>query len=284
MSFDPQAHRQASLETWEDASSGWARRQEMMRAWGQPVSERMIAVTDPQPGQQVLELAAGMGETGMLAAARVAPDGRVTISDQAEGMLAGARERAGELGLENLDFKVFNAEWIDLPLASMDAILCRYGYMLMADPGAALTDARRVLRPGGRIAFAVWDAIDANPWAHLPALELRERGLGTLPGDSFQPGPFALGSEQQVIGLLQEAGFTEPSLESIEMTRRHIDFDEFWEVTLDLSRAVHDAVLSQPAPEAEEIKQAVAARFEGYRESDGSLAIPGRTLLATAEA
>jgi SAM-dependent methyltransferase len=284
MSFDPEAHRHASLEAWEDASSGWRSRQEMMRSWGEAVSARMIAAIDPQPGQKVLELAAGMGETGMLAAKLVAPSGSVTISDQAEGMLAGARERARELGLENLDFKVFNAEWIDLPLADMDAVLCRYGYMLMADPRAALTDTRRVLRPGGQIALAVWDTIDVNPWAQLPALELRERGLGALPGDVFQPGPFALGSEEQVVSLLLEAGFTEPSVEPVEMTRHHADFDEFWEITLDLSRAVHDAVLSQPAEEAEAIKQSVADRFSDYRAADGSLAIPGRTLVATAEA
>jgi SAM-dependent methyltransferase len=284
MSFDPQAHRQASLEAWEDASSGWARRQHLMRSWGELVSQRMIAAIDPQPGQAVLELAAGMGETGMLAARLVAPEGVVTISDQAEGMLAGARDRARELGLENLDFKAFNAEWIDLPLASMDAILCRYGYMLMADPGAALAETRRVLRPGGRVALAVWDTLDANPWAQMPALELRARGLGALPGEGFQPGPFALGSEEQVLALLLEAGFVEPAVEIVEMTRTHESFDEFWEITLDLSRSTHDAVLSLPAAEGEEIKAAVAERFADYTEPDGSLSIPGRTLVATAEA
>ncbi len=84
-------------------------------------------------------------------------------------MLEGARARALELGLSNIEFKVLNAEWIDLPLASVDAVLCRWGYMLMADPAAALAETRRVLRPGGRVALAVWDALEANPWALLPA-------------------------------------------------------------------------------------------------------------------
>ena len=125
----------------------------------------MVAAIDPQPGQRVLELAAGMGETGMLAAELVAPVGGVVISDQAEAMLEGARRRAQELSLSNLEFQVLNAEWIDLPLASIDAVLCRWGFMLLADPGAALAECRRVLRPGGRLALAVWDRIEANPWA-----------------------------------------------------------------------------------------------------------------------
>ncbi len=93
----------------------------------------------------MLELAAGLGETGMLAAELVAPGGSVIVSDQAEAMLEGARKRAGELNLTNVEFQVLNGEWIDLPLASVDVVLCRWGYMLMADPAAALSETRRVL-------------------------------------------------------------------------------------------------------------------------------------------
>ena len=126
-----------------------------MREFSAPVSHWMIDAIVPQPGERVLELAAGLGETGMLAAELVAPMGGVIVSDQAEAMLAGARERAVALGLSNVEFQVLNAEWIDLPVASIDAVLCRWGYMLMADPPAALRrDApraapRRARRAGG---------------------------------------------------------------------------------------------------------------------------------------
>ena len=139
-----------------------------MREFGAPVSHWMIEAVAPQPGQRVLELAAGLGRDGLLAAELVAPLGGVIVSDQAEAMLAGARARAAALGLANVEFQVLNAEWIDLPLASVDTVLCRWGYMLMADPAAALAETRRVLRPGGRVALAVWDEIARNPWALLP--------------------------------------------------------------------------------------------------------------------
>ena len=93
---------------------------------------------------------------------------------------------------------MLNAEWIDLPVASVDAVLCRWGYMLMADPAAALRETRRVLRPGGRVALAVWDAIEHNPWALLPAQELIERGLARRPTrGASRPGPFALGEPER---------------------------------------------------------------------------------------
>ncbi|HWX95507.1 MAG TPA: methyltransferase domain-containing protein [Solirubrobacteraceae bacterium] len=283
MSFDANAHREASLRNWEEAASGWTRRQEMLRELGAPVSHWMLDALSLQPGQRVLELAAGLGETGMLAAELVAPMGGVIISDQAEAMLDGARARAAALGLSNVEFQVLNAEWIDLPVASVDAVLCRWGYMLMADPATALRETRRVLRPGGGAALAVWDSIEHNPWALLPSTELLERGLGpaSAPGS---PGPFALGNAEELSALLEHSGFSEVRVEGLELVRSHTSFQELWDSTLDLSRLFHDAVLDRPAAEIEDIESSLAERFAPYTMPDGTLQIPGRTLLASASA
>jgi len=288
VSFDSEAYRQASLEAWEAAAPGWVRRQETMRRYAAPVSHEMLDALALQPGERVLELAGGVGETGMLAAELVAPGGSVIISDQAEAMLEGARARALELGLGNVEFRVLNAEWIDLPLASVDAVLCRWGYMLMADPAAALGETRRVLASGGRLAFAVWDSVQSNPWALLPAQELIERGLAPAPAPQEssepRPGPFALGDTEKLRELVAEAGFAEIEIEVLELPRRHSDFEELWETTLDLSHDFHDTVLSQPAERMDEIKASLAERFAPYTAPDGALEIPGRTLIVSASA
>jgi SAM-dependent methyltransferase len=257
-----------------------------MRQFGAPVSHWMVQAIDPQPGQRVLELAAGLGETGMLAAELLAPAGEVIISDQTEAMLDGARVRAVELGLGNVEFKVLGAEWIDLPVASVDSILCRFGFMLMVDPGAALTETRRVLLPGGRLALAVWDALEHNPWALEPRLELIERGLVAPPSDNgeTEPGPFALDDPDRLERLLSDAGFTELQIQPVELSQRHVTYEEFWETMLDLSRNFHDAVLERPAVEILDIREAIARRLTPYTASDGTLEIPGRALLAVASA
>jgi ubiquinone/menaquinone biosynthesis C-methylase UbiE len=281
MSFDADAYRAASLRGWEEAAPGWVRSQDMLREFGAPVSHWLIDAIVPQPGQRVLELAAGLGETGMLAAELVAPAGGAIVSDQAEAMLAGARERAAELGLSNVEFLVLNAESIDLPVASVDAVVCRWGFMLMTDPPAALSEARRVLRPGGRLAIAVWDAAEHNPWAQLPILELRERGLTPVPGEGM-PGQFALGDRTRLRELLEQAGFVEVRVESLRLSRRHASFAEMWDQTLDLSRIFHDAVMARPSSEIAGIEASLAARLEPYTAVDGSLEIPAQTLVASA--
>jgi SAM-dependent methyltransferase len=276
-------HRRESLEHWQEAASGWTARQTTMRALSEPVSQWMVQAIDPQPGQRVLELAAGLGETGFRVAELVAPAGGVITSDQSEAMLEGARARASELGLSNVEFQVLNAEWIDLPVASVDAVLCRWGYMLMADPGAALRETRRVLRPGGRLALAVWGPAQENPWALLPASELRERGLGPAPQPD-EPGPFALGDPQAVRELLEQAGFEEVEVQALDLEQRAASFQEVWDTTLDLSRSFHDAVLSRPQAEIDQIRASLERRFAPYTAADGSVSVPMRTLVAAASA
>jgi len=153
----------------------------------------------------------------------------------------------------------------------------------LADPPAALAETRRVLRPNGRVALAVWDSVQHNPWALLPALELIERGLSSPPAQGT-PGPFALGDPERVRELLQQTGFAEIDVQSLEVEQRHDSFDLFWETTLDISHAFHDAVLSRPEPEIAEIRAGLATRLEPFLEPDGTLAIPGRTLVASASA
>jgi ubiquinone/menaquinone biosynthesis C-methylase UbiE len=286
VSTDAEEHRRQSAQFWEEAAPGWVSRQELIRQFGAPVSRWMVGAIDPKPGQHILELAGGLGDTGLMAADLVAPVGKVVISDQAEAMLNGARERASSLGLANVEFQVLNAEWIDLPVASVDAVLCRFGFMLMADPLTALRETRRVLRPGGRIALAVWDQPNLNPWALEATLELVQRGLSKAPDSEgqTQPGPFALGEHSRLLSLMQDAGFIDPLIESVDVQQRHPNFAEFWETLLDISRNFHDAVLDRPEAEIAEIRQAIERRLERFSASDGTLSIPGKALLACASA
>ena len=91
-------------------------------------------------------------------------------------MITAAQARAEQLGIANVRFRQIDAEGIDQPAASLDGVLCRWGYMLMADGEAALRETRRVLKPGARVALAAWTGPAENPWASIPMRELVERG------------------------------------------------------------------------------------------------------------
>ncbi len=277
------AHREASIAHWEAAAPGWVARQAVLREFSEPVTHWMIDAAEPQPGHRVLELAAGLGDTGFLVAEMVGPVGGVITSDQADAMLDGARKRAGELNLTNVEFQVLNAEWIDLPVASVDIVLCRWGYMLMADPAAALAETRRVMRPGGHLSLAVWDEIEHNPWAGAPAAELQERGLAEPPPRNV-PGLFALDDIVHVRDLLEAAGFHEVWVEAVDLIHRAEDFEEYWQTTLDLMRDFRETVLARPEAEIAEIRDGLARRLKRFVEPDGSVEVPMRALCAMATA
>ncbi len=285
--FDTEQYRQQSVDQWDGAAAGWVRRQSEISAFGRPVTTWLLGALRLQPGHRMLDLAAGLGEIGMLAAEQVGPDGHVLIGDQADGMVQAARKRVAELSLANVEVKQVNAEWIDMEVGSLDAIACRWGLMLMADPDAALRECRRVLRPGGRLAVAVWAAPDRNPWAMAPAAVLIQRGLMPMPdlqAGHHVPGMFALADPDALSGRLASAGFTEIEIDTLPLLRREASFDRLWDTTLDMSPNFHDTVMARPATEIAEIREEVAASLQPFTAADGTLQIPAATLVASASA
>jgi SAM-dependent methyltransferase len=278
---DADTQRAEIADRWQRASRGWGQRAQRVRDWGMPVSAWMIESLGLQPGQRVLELAAGPGDTGFLAAELVAPGGSLISSDASPGMLEVARARARELGIDNVEFKQLELEWIDLPTASVDAVLCRWGVMLTVDPAAALREMRRVLKAGGRAALAVWAPPEDNPWGTIPTRAVVGLGHASAP-DRNAPGMFALAAEGRLSEILAEAGFVEVAVDAVALARAYPGVREFVAETLDLSVAFAE-VYERLDPSAQaEVDREIATLAQPYTAPDGSLRLPGRSLVALA--
>lgn len=283
MGFDADAYRVSARDLWDRAAPGWRARRGALQAVAMPVSQWMAEAVRPQPGHRVLELAAGAGDTGFLVAELIAPGGTLICSDASEGMLDAAQARAEELGLHGVEFRALNAESIALPAASLDTVLCRWGYMLLADPGAALGETRRVLRPGGRVALAAWDAAENNVWASVASDEM-QRGLGTPPPEPGRPGMFAFAPPGQIEALLAEAGFSEVEVAAVDLTFTYPDEDAWWEDRVALSVPFADALAGLEAERRDHLREAIDARLAEYRDESGRLTVPARALVAAATA
>ena len=280
----PDDYRIQSRKRWDAQAPGWEARRDDLRTATMPVSAWLIDALDPQPGQTLLELAAGTGDTGLLAAELVAPTGELILSDFSAEMLATARRRADELGVRNVRFKQIDAETsIDVPAASVDGVLCRWGFMLMAEPGVALSGARRVLKPGGRLALAAWARAQENPWAAVPGRELAARGL-VEPPKPGEPGQFAWAEEGVIAARLDDAGFVEHHVEALDFTIGYTSAEDWWEAQSALSGRLAAALASAPPEVGAEVRAAVLAAAAPFAQPDGTLRIPARTWVAWAGA
>ena len=271
-----------SREAWAASAAGWEEQRERMWAASAPIGEAMVAALDPQPGHTVLELAAGPGDTGFTAALLLGPDGSLISSDFAPEMVDAARRRGAELGLENVDYRVLDAQALDLPDASIDGVLCRWGYMLMPDPLLALRETRRVLRPGGRLVFAVWGAPDRNCWATtigrtLLALDLME------PPDPLGPGMFVLADPGRLTQLVAGAGFGPPGIVEVEVTWRYDSFEDYVGVVTRLSGDTRARLESLDVPTLSKVLELTREALEPFADGSG-YAIGGVSLVVSASA
>lgn len=271
------------LERWERGAAGWSRRADAIQEFGMRVSVWMVEHLDLQPGQTVLELAAGPGDTGFLAAELVRPGGTLISSDASRAMLGIATGRARDLGVTNVEFKQLELEWIDLPTASVDAVLCRWGLMLVLDPAAALQEARRVTRPGGSVALAVWDNPEVNPWATVLSRALAELGHIERP-DSDAPGMFALADRARLTALLEAAGFVDTVTEPVDLMRPAADVEAFLEESLDLNSQLAEIRRRLSPEQWSLVRERVSDLSHPFADGHGGLRFPARALAAAASA
>ena len=273
-------YRRTSYETWEAMAPGWERRRAQLEAALTPVREWLIGALGPGPGETVLELSAGPGDTGFAAAALVGERGRLVSTDFSPEMLEVARRRGAALGLENVDYRVIDAERIELGDDAVDGVLCRSGYMLMADPAAALSETRRVLRPGGRVALSVWGAPEDNPWASVGGRILVERGH-LAPPEPGAPGIFAMADEERLRSLLEGAGFTEVRNDHVSVSWPFSDLDDYERWVVEIAGPLAMVVRGLPAAERDELRSGIGASFAPFA-TDRGYEIPGVALTAVA--
>jgi SAM-dependent methyltransferase len=169
--------RQASYDIAEAIAPTWERRRTEVEEISAPVRKWLLRELAPEEGDTVLELAAGVGDTGFDAAEIVGERGRLITSDFSPAMLAAARRRGEERGVEGVEYRVMDAERIELAADSVDGVLCRFGYMLMTDPAAALAETRR--RPA-RFLPGRPEADDRAPPCRRLRRRANRRGTGAV--------------------------------------------------------------------------------------------------------
>lgn len=247
--------RDQQRETWDKFSAGWKKWDEMVIGWIAPFGEAMIRHARLREDSEVLDIAAGTGEPGLTAAAQV-PRGRVTVTDLAEHMLAVAAEKAAQRGLRNVETRVCDAGALPFADASVDAVLCRFGFMFFPDVAVAAREFARVARPGARVCTAVWGEPEKNPWAtSVMGTIVRHVDMPAPPPGS--PGLFRCAPPGYMRAVFAEAGFRDIAEEEVTCDMVIDTPERYWEFMTDIAAPVVAGLAKADALAREQIRAEV---------------------------
>jgi SAM-dependent methyltransferase len=263
---------------WASVAPAWGEHAEYADTRGVAVTDRLLELSAPRPGERVLELACGPGGVGIAAARLVGPAGEVVLSDVAAEMTAIAAARAAALGLGNIRTLILDLDDLDKPDQAYDVVLCREGLMFAFDPARAVAEIRRVLRPGGRVAVAVWGPRARNPWLAV-VFDAVSAQLGAPVPPPGVPGPFALEDAGRLGRLLTGAGLAEVVVDEVPVPLRDDSFDAWLTRTSALAGPLAKRLALLPDPARQELRSRLEEAVRPYRSPTG-LDFPGLSLVA----
>jgi SAM-dependent methyltransferase len=279
----PEAVKAQQRAGWGGQAQQWYAQLEIIERQWSVLSEGLLDLARVTAGDRVLDLACGVGDPALAAAARVGPTGTVIATDISPDMLAFAAQRAAAAGLANLETHEMDAEAIDLPDASVDVVLCRLGLMFLPDLDRALAGVYRVLVPGGRFATAI-------PWQ--PAGQALPRLVGSIldalglppppPHAPGRPGIFSLADASVTCAALERAGLAEVRITPYTAIHDFRCADEWIDFVLALNLPLRQLIVGVPDERIRQARRAAVEASAPYTGADGRVRFPGLGYYATA--
>jgi SAM-dependent methyltransferase len=273
--------KESVRQDWLGATPAWKKWYFQLAFQSRQATELVVQGAAISRGMHVLDLASGSGEPALSLSAAVGPEGRVSATDLIREMLEIAEENAAARGIKNIDFRAADAEQLPFPAGLFDRITCRFGIMFVPDIHKALTEMRRVLKPGGRVSFITWGSIEENPlFSSMIRPFLKYVDVPPPPPDS--PHVFRFADEGKLAATISAAGF-----QDVRVAKHKINWawpgtpEEAWQGGSELA-APFKRIMNATPPDKREL--AVQEAIENLRRfSDGqAVNIPATINSATA--
>lgn len=269
----------APICDWSEVAANWDRHRAGIEETNHELTEALLAGLALRPGEQVLELGAGNGELAARLSALLRPDGSLLASDVSDRMVELVEAR--NEGDPSVQVRRIDACAVDCDAASFDAVVFRMGLMLIPDPARALEEIHRVLRPGGRLAAAVWGSPQANPWMASVGMAAMMTGLLQGPPPVTPGGPFSLHDPVELEKLVRGAGFTDVAITTVDYTRRYRTAEEHFDMIRVLAPPIAAAFAGATPEQLEAARTMVDNLTAPYHRGD-ELVLPAQALVVIA--
>ena len=269
------------LHVWQESAKYWTQYSDTIHKMFAPLTRALIERAGIHEGQSVLDIAGGAGEPSLTIAETVGPKGSVTCTDGVAEMVEAARAEAQRRGLTNVQFRRCAADSLPFGDNSFDVVVSRLGIMFFPDPVAAVREMLRVLKPGGKLAFAVWGKSEVNPFCYL-VTQVIEQHVKSPAADPDALNAFRFAEPGKLAGVLTDAGAinVEESIVTFDI-EAPISARQFWTIRSQTSDTLREKLAQLSSDEqaqvAVEIEQAVQEFFPANQ-----MKFPAELIIATA--
>ena len=271
---------QEVTSVWRDSAPFWEKHREIIQQMFAPVTQALVEDGLISSGHTVLDVATGPGEPALTLAALVGAEGKVLGIDPAPEMVEAARRATDHLGFRNAQFDVASADRLPFPADTFDAVVSRFGVMFFPSPVGAVREMLRVLKPGRKLALAVWHLAERNPFFYTLSRVI-ERYVDSPPSAPDAPDPFRFASPGKLRDVLAEASAMAPSQRLLQFTvQAPISVEDFWILRCEMSEKLREKVAMLSREQLPEVKREALDALRGYS-TDRGMSFPAEVLIVS---
>jgi ubiquinone/menaquinone biosynthesis C-methylase UbiE len=271
---------QEVISAWRASAPFWEKHREIIRQMFAPVTQALVEDGLIGSGNTVLDIATGPGEPALTIAALVGSEGKVFGIDPAPEMVDAARRATEHLGFRNAQFEVASADHLPFPADIFDAVVSRFGAMFFPSPVDGIREMLRVLKPGRKLALAVWHFAENNPF-HYVLARVIERFVDSPPPAPDAPDAFRFAHPGKLRGALAEAGAMSPSERRLQFKiQASTSVEDFWTLRYEMSEKLREKLATLSGEQLTAVKRQALEVLRAYSTEHG-MSFPAEALIVT---
>jgi SAM-dependent methyltransferase len=271
---------QEAINRWSGSAPFWEKHREIIRHMFAPITDALVEEAQIGSGQTVLDVATGPGEPALTMASLAGPQGKIFGIDPIQGMVDGARREATRLALKNVQFDVASADHLPYSDDTFDAVVSRFGVMFFPSPLDAVREMLRVLKPGRKLAMAVWYFAASNPF-HFSLSRVIDRYVETPPPAPDALDTFRFADPGKLLGILNDAAVTVPTERLLQFTIDvPMSVEEYWALRMDMSEKLREKIHALPPEQLTKVKSESLESIREYSTGHG-ISFPAEVLIVS---